>query len=118
MEIVIRNALDKQTDLEVRDDTDLLKLSGDFTVRELEVQKEDWLADKRLEECQLPEESVPVPGINRADGSHVGAPKEHSKIYPGDTLILYGCGKMLENLDERRAGAEGEVEHRKGQTRT
>jgi hypothetical protein len=50
-------------------------------------------------------------GIYRSDGSYVGAPKAETKIYPEDTVILYGRGKTLRNLDERRADATGEAAH-------
>src|SRR5436190_23190562 len=46
-------ALERWTDIEVRDYADLLQLSGDFTVSELKVQPEDWLAERSLGELHL-----------------------------------------------------------------
>jgi len=111
MRSIIKRALGRWTGLEVRDYTELLNLSGEYTVRELKVKEQDWLADKKLEECRLHDEGVLILGINRPDGSYVGAPTADTKIYAGDLLILYGRSKTLQNLDERRAGAAGEVEH-------
>lgn len=111
MRRVIERALQRWTDLLVFDYAELLKLSGDYTVREINVESDDWLSEKELRECKLHEEGVLILGIYRSDGSYVGAPVLSTRIHDGDTLILYGRSKVLQNLDERRAGAEGEAEH-------
>ncbi len=111
MRRVIKQGLKKWTDLDVHDYTDLLKLTGEYTVRELLIEEDDWLAEKKLKECRLREEGVLVLGIYRSDGSYVGAPVGNSKIYPDDVLILYGRGDAIEELDQREAGAEGEQKH-------
>jgi hypothetical protein len=108
---VIKWALDRWTDLDAFDYVELLHLSGDYKVREIQVQEDDWLSGKRLENCALDEEGVLVIGIHRTDGSYVGAPQYDTKIYSGDTLVLYGRAETLRNLDVRKAGAKGEVEH-------
>ena len=112
MSRIIKRALNRWTGLETRDYVELLKLTGEYTVREVKVSKDDWLAGKRLEECRLHDEGVLILGIYRADGSYVGAPVADSKIFPGDTLILYGRAKTLKNLDQREAGFKGEAEHK------
>ncbi|MFW6286328.1 MAG: TrkA C-terminal domain-containing protein [Candidatus Sumerlaeota bacterium] len=109
---VIKRALDRWTDLEACDYVELLKLSGEYSVREVHVKENDWLAGKRLDECNLDKEGVLVMGVHRRDGSYVGAPRNDTKLYSGDTLILYGRSQALENLDVREAGAQGEAEHR------
>ena len=111
MRRVIGRALNRWTDLEVRDYANLLKLSGEYTVREVKVREQDWLAEKKLKNCRLTEEGVLILGINRSDGSYVGALVAETRIYAGDTLILYGRGGTLKNLDERQAGLSGEAEH-------
>lgn len=110
---VIEKALNNWTELEIRDYDELFKLSGDYSVREVKVEKDDWLAEKKLRECRLNKEGVLVLGIYRADGSYVGAPIAETKIYTEDTLILYGRSGVLENLDARRADARGEADHEK-----
>jgi len=108
---IIERALRRWTDLDVRDYASLLKLSGKYTVKELQVREGDWLAGKKLRRCRLNDEGVTVLGIYRSDGSYVGAPKADTEIYPEDTLILYGRGKTLRNLDKRRADHSGDVAH-------
>ena len=52
-----------------------------------------------------------VLGINKADGTFLGAPRGQAKLRAGDTLILYGSRKVLSNLDQREAGSRGNWEH-------
>lgn len=111
MKKVIQKALKKWTNLEVRDYVDLFKLTGPYTIRELHVKEEDWLAGKTLNECRLNAEGVLILGIYRRDGSYLGAPTGDTKIFSGDTLILYGRDETLVNLDKREAGQEGEAAH-------
>ncbi len=108
---VIKWALAKWTDLDVRDYASLLRLSGEYTVMEVRVEEGDWIAGKNLKKCYLPEEGITVLGINRSDGSYVGGPKGETKVYAGDTLIVYGRVQKLKNLDKRRADAKGDIEH-------
>jgi hypothetical protein len=108
---VIGWALTKWTDLDVRDYANLLHLSGEYQVHELHIDEDDWLADRPLRDCELQSEGVLVLGILRDDGDYVGAPRGNTEVYPGDTVILYGRGEVLRQLDERRRGAPGDVEH-------
>ncbi|MBD3298825.1 MAG: potassium transporter TrkA [candidate division Zixibacteria bacterium] len=108
---IIAWALHRWTDLDVRDYVGLLKLSGDYSVKELHIEEGDWLAGKPLSECRLNEEGVTILGIYRSDGSYVGAPTGDTKIYPDDTAILYGREKTLRSIDKRRADQSGEAEH-------
>jgi hypothetical protein len=108
---ILRRILSRWTDLDTRDYASLLNLSGDYTIMEVHIQKEDWLAGKKLEECMLIDEGVTVLGISRDDGGYVGAPKPDTKIHHNDTLILYGRSKALHELDQRRAGVDGEKAH-------
>ena len=99
------------TDLEVRDYAGMLHLSGDYAVSELFVKPNDWIAGTPLKELHLPREGVLVLGIVRADGGYLGAPTGESCAEAGDTLIVYGRGPVIEDLDRRHAGAEGEQAH-------
>ena len=111
MRRVIERALNRWTELEIRDYPELLKLFGEFTVREVTVDENAWLADKQVKECRLHDEGVLILGIYRADGHYVGAPLADTRMYAGDVLILYGRSSTLKNLDTRVAGAKGESEH-------
>ena len=104
-------ALKRWSDLEIRDYASLLHLSGDYSVAELTIAQQDWLADRKLAEVRLAEEGVMVLGINKADGTFLAAPRGQAKLRAGDTLILYGSRKVLSNLDQREAGSRGNWEH-------
>ena len=104
-------ALRRWTDLDTRDYFALLKLSGNYRVMELYVDEGDWIADRTLHDCDLPEEGVTVLGLYRDNGDYVGVPKDDTKIFPGDTLLLYGRLKSLRSLGERKAGFQGEKAH-------
>ncbi len=108
---IVRRALKRWTNLDVRDYASLLKLSGNYSVRELGVRPGDWLSGKPLKECRLTDEGVLVLGIHRDDGSYVGAPRSDTEIYDDDTLILYGHSEALENLDRRRDDTAGDQAH-------
>lgn len=91
---LIRWALRKWTELEVRDYSSLLHLSGAYRVVETEVEPEGARAEKPLRKLDLG--GLLVLGIHRADGAYVGAPHGDTLIHGGDTLILYGETPRLE----------------------
>ncbi len=107
----ITRLLKRFTTLDVRDYVSLLQLGGEYRVTDLAVEEGDWLAGRPLEQLRLRDEGVMVLGINRLDGSFVGAPRGSSMIMVGDSIILYGKLGMLERLDARGRGYAGEVEH-------
>lgn len=108
---IIHSLLRRYTDIDTRDYARLLHVAGDFSVTELAVEPGDWLAGRELQELRLNDEGVLVLGIQRADGSYLGAPKGWAEIGAGDTLVLYGTGERLAELDDRRAGIIGEQMH-------
>ncbi|HSO05618.1 MAG TPA: TrkA C-terminal domain-containing protein [Pelomicrobium sp.] len=108
---LIERALKRYTSLEVRDFASLLNLGGDYRLVELQVERDDWLADKSLRQAELQDEGVLVLGIQRADGTFLGAPHGPTEIAANDLLILYGRTEALERLDERRRGRSGDREH-------
>lgn len=108
---VIRRALKRWTALELRDYAGLLHLSSDHAVSELQVREGDWLTSDTLEGLRLRDEGVLVLGIERADGTYLGAPRKTARLHPGDVAIVYGRHEALRELDERRADAQGLQEH-------
>lgn len=104
-------ALNRWTDLDARDYSGLLNLSGDYGVSEMQVNQEDWVVDQSLAELRLRDEGVVVLGIYRSDGSYVGVPQAETNIESGDRLILYGRAESLQDLGERRSGPSGESAH-------
>ena len=103
--------LKRYTNLEVRDFANLLRLTGDYSVKELLVKEGDWLADQSLKDLRLRDEGVSVLGLTRRNSHYIGAPRGSTKILPGDTLILYGRTSCVAELDKRRKGSEGDIEH-------
>jgi hypothetical protein len=112
--IAIGWALQRWTDLEVRDYAQLLHLTGDYGVREVRVGSEDWLAEKDLAALSLNDEGIIVLGVQRENGDYVGAPQGHSEVEAGDLLILYGRDEALDRLDARPKGVEGDRRHQEG----
>ena len=110
---LISMALRRWTKLNVRDYSSLLRLSGQYTVTETQIQSKDWVADKSLGEMDLPGEGVLILGIQRADGSYIGAPTGKTRVYEKDIMILYGLQGALVELDRRRAGNTGDKAHEK-----
>lgn len=95
-------ALKRWTDLELRDYSRLLHLAGDYGVAELLVQKEDWLCEKTLAESKLADEGVLVLGVERLDGTYLGAPRGETILLTGDTIVVYGPQETIGELDRRR----------------
>lgn len=104
-------ALKRWTELEIRDYAELLHLSGDYAVAELSVEPDDWLARRRLVDLKLTDEGVLVLGVEKPGGEYLGTPRGNYEFSPEDNILLYGPRHILANLDERRAGSEGNWEH-------
>lgn len=101
---LIRRALSETTTLDIRDYSQLLGLHGEYRVSEIDAQAGDWITDGPLRELDLAAEGVLVLGIERSDGSYLGAPGADAEIQPDDTLVVYGQQHRLEELAGREAG--------------
>jgi hypothetical protein len=112
MNRLIRKALERWTDLDVRDYANLFKFRDGYSVSELGVSAGEWLADRSLAELALTSEGVLVLGIQRADGTYVGAPTGETVVGVGDHLIAYGRSERLKELDRRVGGEQGDRDHR------
>lgn len=108
---IISLALSKWSDLEVRDYESLLRVSGDYSIHELRVEAQDWMANKTLMDLALRDEGVMVLGIHQKDSSYLGAPKGTTKIQAGDLLLLYGRDGILSRLDQRKKNYLGDRDH-------
>ena len=109
---LVRRALHRWTDLDLRDYARLLHLKGEYQVTEIEVEEGNWLAHKKLKQLRLTDEGIAVLGIERRDRLYIGAPHGNTYICPGDTIIVYGRRAALVELDVRPEGIEGEQAHR------
>lgn len=109
---IINYGLQKYTKLNVKDYSGLLHLAGEYEISEIFVEKNDWLAEKRLAELELPKEGLFILGINRKSGTYVGIPMHDTIIHPEDTLIIYGRASAIIRLSERKKGRKGNFERR------
>jgi hypothetical protein len=108
---VIRRGLGRWSDLDVRDYSAVLELEGGYTVSELLVEEQDWIAGRRLAQITLRDEGVVVLGIHRRGGAYLGAPDGDTVISPGDVLTVYGREERVCELDRRARGADGDAAH-------
>jgi hypothetical protein len=99
------------TSVDARDYAGLLHVRGGWTIDELKVREDDWLAGRALGELHLRDEGILVLGIERRGGEYVGAPHGDDVLDPGDTLVLYGRRVRIDELDDRHRGREGEQAH-------
>jgi hypothetical protein len=108
---LIQWALQRYTRLETHDLVSLLNLQADYGVTELPVKEGGWLANQRLNQVDLPSEGIIVLGVTRKNGTYIGAPDGETKVLPEDRLILYGREAALEEVQTRRLGVEGDMQH-------
>jgi hypothetical protein len=87
---VIERALRRWTHLETRDFENLLRLANGFTVVEFMIEPDHGLNGKTLVDIDLKEHGIIVLGIERADGTFLGAPRGHIAFETGDNVIAYG----------------------------
>lgn len=111
LDVVIHWALERWTDLDVRDYASLFQFSDGYAVSEVLIAADDWVAGKTLQEAALAGEGVLVLGIHHSDGTYVGAPTGESRVRADDRLIVYGRVQHVKELDCRRRGLEGERAH-------
>lgn len=111
MSRVIRRLLNRYTELGASDLVNLLDISGDFTIRELTLDEDDWPVGKTLADTELHGEGILVLGIRRESGNYLGAPTPDTEFCAGDRLALYGRAERIAELRERRLGAEGDARH-------
>jgi K+/H+ antiporter YhaU regulatory subunit KhtT len=110
---VIQLVLSRWTKLNVYDYESMLRLTDGYSVGEMLVRPESWVANQTLTDAGLHHEGIIVLGIYREDGTYIGAPRDQTALRPGDRLIIYGKEKSLRELDKRLAGVEGDNEHQK-----
>lgn len=108
---VIARVLRRWTDLDASDFGQLLHLADRFAVGEIAVRREDWVANRTLDELNLREEGIVVLGITLADGTWVGSPTFQTRIHADERLVVYGPSAQLRELDHRAAGPEGDRAH-------
>lgn len=108
---LIKKGLKKFTTLNIKDYVELLNLTREYEITVLEVQKNDWIENKALNDLKLRQEGINVIGIRRPDGSYIGSPEGNTEITENDRLILYGREKTLRNLERRKNDSQGDEDH-------
>lgn len=108
---IIRRALNRWTHLEVRDYARLLDLAGEYSIKELRIGTNDWLAGKTLGESRLQEEGILLLGIRRKNGKYIGAPFSKTEFRRGDLLVIYGADEAIASLNRRGGGEGGDAMH-------
>jgi hypothetical protein len=101
------------SDLKVHDVARLLHLAGEYSVKEMLAEEEDWFVGRPLRELHLRDEGILILGIVRADGTYLGVPDGDSMVRDGDTVIVYGRDTTFADLTTRRRGEEGDRAHRR-----
>jgi len=109
---LITRALERFTDLDVRDYASLMQLADGHRLVEKIVADGHWLTERTLADCQIWDEGVVVLGVRRSDGTYLGAPNGQTRIVAGDVLILYGKAEALKALDARAQTVRGYVQHK------
>ncbi|MCF6506946.1 potassium transporter TrkA [Blastococcus sp. MG754426] len=105
---IIERLLSRVADLDVRDYAALLHLRGRWQVVQVPVRDGDWISSRPLGRLRLPEEGVTVLGVERDDGTWMGAPSVDLQVRTGDVVALYGRQAVLDDITERLHGEEGE----------
>lgn len=95
---IIKWGLSRATSLDPYDYRQLLRLHNGYSVAEIQIDENDWLANRTLAELNLNAEDVLALGLLRGDGSYIGAPAGDRTIEPGDTLLAYGRKARLQGL--------------------
>ncbi|MGM0504148.1 MAG: TrkA C-terminal domain-containing protein [Bacteroidota bacterium] len=110
---IIKIALKRFTNLNIKDYVEILNLKNEYEISVINVNSDDWLANKRIKDINLRKEGINLIGIQRNDGTYIGTPYGDTKIVKEDQLILYGRRKSLRNLEKRKQNISGDQDHEK-----
>lgn len=114
---MLQRYLSRWSEIDLRDYVQLLRIAGDYAVREATVRERGWLAGRALRELDLPSEGILVLGVRRPDGSYLGAPGPDTVINPGDVVLFYGRDDNLDELAQRPQGSAGASAHERSARR-
>lgn len=95
---VIRFSLERAGHVHVVDYALMLRVHAGYYVTEVEINRDHPLVGQTLAQGKLGQRGIVVLGIERADGSYVGAPNGQTHIEQGDMLMAYGQEDNLSAL--------------------
>jgi hypothetical protein len=93
--------LRRWTTIDTRDYHALLRLSADYAVRQFDVPAGGRLDGRTVGELLPQAHRVVLLGIERADGTYLGAPDTGEVVRAGDTLTIYARDETLDALATR-----------------
>nr|WP_211204170.1 TrkA C-terminal domain-containing protein [Methanocaldococcus fervens] len=102
--------------LRIYDYNQLLGIIHGYSISQIRVKKNSWLANRTLKDLELSKEGILVLGIYRKvknEEKYIGSPRGDTLIKPGDVLVCYGQENALLNLSRRLKGKKGDKEHEK-----
>lgn len=108
---MIARLLVRWTDIDARDYAALLHIGGDYSVFELPIAADGWLAGRTVRELDLRAEGAVLLGVTPRSGVFVGAPRWDYVLRGGDVAIVYGERALTARLSRRPAGPEGDLDH-------
>lgn len=104
-------SINRWTTLNARDHVQLLHLRGEYEVSRFRVKEGDWISGKCLHDAGLSDEGLLVLGIERTDGTFLGAPPAVVEVRVGDELVVFGQTARVSELEARVLGERGDLAH-------
>lgn len=98
---VINRLLDRYTDIRVRNFSQLISVSEDYEISEIDVDDNAWLAGQTIEQARLIDEGILVLGIYRDGEDYLGTPRGDYEIRQGDRLVVYGRRASILSVTQR-----------------
>lgn len=78
----------------------LLNVRGGFSVAEVEIIEGHPFAGKSLKDSHPSSEGIIVLGIQRGDGSFIGAPDREVRLEVGDVAMIYGSDEATARFSD------------------
>lgn len=108
---LIDKLLKKTTNLNIMDYNSLLHLTGEYRIAEITIEEGHWLKGKKIRDTDLREEGILVLGVNRKDGTFLGAAQPDTRLNLYDSIVVYGRIPVIVRLEKRSRGFAGNMDH-------
>ncbi len=104
-------AIKRWTTLNALDCAHLLHLRDEYGVSRFRVKEGDWITGKCLHDAGLVDGGLLVLGIERTEGTFLGAPPADVEVRVDDELVIFGPTARVLELDARVVGERGDLAH-------